>query len=716
MKLKTVLETTALIALTSASPSSGHEDSHAWISGGPNDFRGPCPMMNTLANHGFLPRDGRNITKPNAISALNTALNFDVTLAGIMWDQAIIANPEPNATFFTLNDLNRHNVLEHDASISRTDAYFGNNHVFNQSVFDTSRKYWTAETLNAQMLANSKVFRQIESCATNPTYRFTNVTEAFSLGEMAAPFIVFGDMSTVTVKKKFVEYFFENERLPTELGWRKKVDPVTLENITAVSHAIGVATSLLTTDSKSAPSDFQRYHTYADSVLTKFEGECDWHTEFREYHQDDMSNEAIVWRNYNDAWARIGNIRYAWKRLLEKRRSGEDVRESWGPAGKGNKGLHESIAEEDDHLVDAQAILTGSFSKYAAAHADQVRIVSDKSFVRSVARALSRCDRVPFVWFNEDRIGEEEPGCDALTIATDSEALSHVLTQSHDWLSIESTLCKDDDDAGLFFPASILTELPIVCHNSAIRLRGISVDCFPLLRGYHCLVPPVEADQSVILDPWAEFAAACHDLEIFNFGKRGMHCTPLRPERQSISDLAIINSFIGAAISGPHLQEFELSMSPFRVRRRGADRKKEEDLYVVSSILAAIESTQLRKIVLTSVDMSGQALLGLVQSASPRHLTNLYLGGMTLSSGRYAPAMSRLHEIVLLRKENNGSKPNIHFNSLQGAEFGEPSAFDDGNNEWILLIFDVNVKDQQAGQISKLATLPNLTRHSLQPP
>lgn len=59
-------------------------------------------MMNTLANHGFLPRDGRNITKENAIKALNSGLNFDTTLAGIMWEQAIIANPEPNATFFTL--------------------------------------------------------------------------------------------------------------------------------------------------------------------------------------------------------------------------------------------------------------------------------------------------------------------------------------------------------------------------------------------------------------------------------------------------------------------------------------------------------------------------------------------------------------------------------------------------------------------------------------
>ena len=59
-------------------------------------------MMNTLANHGFLPHDGRNITKDNAITALRTGLNFDTTLAGIMWDEAVVANPEPNATFFTL--------------------------------------------------------------------------------------------------------------------------------------------------------------------------------------------------------------------------------------------------------------------------------------------------------------------------------------------------------------------------------------------------------------------------------------------------------------------------------------------------------------------------------------------------------------------------------------------------------------------------------------
>ena len=59
-------------------------------------------MMNTLANHGFLPHDGRNITKENAVKALGDGLNFDAPLATLMFEQAVIANPEPNATFFTL--------------------------------------------------------------------------------------------------------------------------------------------------------------------------------------------------------------------------------------------------------------------------------------------------------------------------------------------------------------------------------------------------------------------------------------------------------------------------------------------------------------------------------------------------------------------------------------------------------------------------------------
>lgn len=59
-------------------------------------------MMNTLANHKFLPHDGKNITKETVIDALSGALNFNSSLSALMFEMAIIANPEPNATFFTL--------------------------------------------------------------------------------------------------------------------------------------------------------------------------------------------------------------------------------------------------------------------------------------------------------------------------------------------------------------------------------------------------------------------------------------------------------------------------------------------------------------------------------------------------------------------------------------------------------------------------------------
>ncbi|KAH8765344.1 Chloroperoxidase [Diaporthe sp. PMI_573] len=211
-----------------------------WQAPGPKDFRGPCPMMNTLANHGFLPHDGRNITKANAVAALGNGINFDPDLASLMWEQAVIANPEPNATFFTLDHLNRHNVLEHDASMSRSDAFFGNNHVFNQTVFDATRVYWTTEVLTAQMLADGKLARQITSRSQNPNYTFTETTEHFSLGEVAAPIIVFGDMTTGTVNRTW------NERLPSSLGWTKKEDAVTLIDVTGVTDIIDAKTSLIT--------------------------------------------------------------------------------------------------------------------------------------------------------------------------------------------------------------------------------------------------------------------------------------------------------------------------------------------------------------------------------------------------------------------------------------------------------------------------------------
>lgn len=58
------------------------------------------------------------------------------------------------------------------------------------------------------MLANGKLARQLASKAKNPEYTFTAQTEQFSLGEVGAPIIVFGDLESATVEKKLIDFFF----------------------------------------------------------------------------------------------------------------------------------------------------------------------------------------------------------------------------------------------------------------------------------------------------------------------------------------------------------------------------------------------------------------------------------------------------------------------------------------------------------------------------
>jgi hypothetical protein len=93
-------------------------------------------------------------------------------------------------------------------SHSRMDAYYGNNHLYNPSVFASSKKFWTSSVLSAEQLANSKLSRQIDSRAFNPSYTFTATMEQFSLGELAAPIIAFGDSEAGTADRVLVEYFF----------------------------------------------------------------------------------------------------------------------------------------------------------------------------------------------------------------------------------------------------------------------------------------------------------------------------------------------------------------------------------------------------------------------------------------------------------------------------------------------------------------------------
>jgi hypothetical protein len=44
-----------------------------------SDIRGPCPGLNSLANHGFLPRDGKNIHVTDIVAAMDQHLGVAVS-------------------------------------------------------------------------------------------------------------------------------------------------------------------------------------------------------------------------------------------------------------------------------------------------------------------------------------------------------------------------------------------------------------------------------------------------------------------------------------------------------------------------------------------------------------------------------------------------------------------------------------------------------------
>lgn len=165
-------------------------------------------MLNALANQGFLPRNGQNIDENTTAKALDTALNIPPEFGKLLHKAAVRTNPTGNVTnSFNLDHLARHNILEHDASLSRQDAAFGDNIAFNETVFNETRSNWQ-DTIDVQQAAKARLARVNTSNMTNPSFGFTKIGEQFSVGESAAYLIVLGNKTTRTANRTVVEYLF----------------------------------------------------------------------------------------------------------------------------------------------------------------------------------------------------------------------------------------------------------------------------------------------------------------------------------------------------------------------------------------------------------------------------------------------------------------------------------------------------------------------------
>ncbi|KAF8182733.1 Cloroperoxidase [Mycena galopus ATCC 62051] len=219
----------------SADASSSSDNHHQWIAPTATDVRSPCPGLNTLANHGYLPRNGRNISIPMMLQAAIDGFNVgpDAIIQAAKF--GLLSGDAP--TTLDLDALRLHNLIEHDASISRNDlAVTGDNLHFNETIFTTlANANPGVDYYNATSAAHVQDERLAISLATNPNITNTPKEVEVRTRESGLYLSVMGNPLTGVAPKEFVQIFFREERLPIAEGWKRSNTTITAETLEPIA-------------------------------------------------------------------------------------------------------------------------------------------------------------------------------------------------------------------------------------------------------------------------------------------------------------------------------------------------------------------------------------------------------------------------------------------------------------------------------------------------
>ncbi|KAI1790535.1 Cloroperoxidase [Ganoderma leucocontextum] len=240
--------------------------SHPYIPPGPDDSRAPCPGLNTLANHGYLPHDGRNLTLVQLVSAIHQVYGISRPLATVFAVGGLVkcGHWRGARRVLDLHDLARHGVLEHDGSLVHADATPGA--VYAPAEVDPKALRQLLESapqgqghLSLGDLCKAQVARQQAARPLSGTMALV------ARGELGLIYDVFGvpsrgsgdvlleksssldlirgeggvegDAGERVVPKAFLEQWLGEERLPD--GWEGPVEGTSLVDLLALAKEIG---------------------------------------------------------------------------------------------------------------------------------------------------------------------------------------------------------------------------------------------------------------------------------------------------------------------------------------------------------------------------------------------------------------------------------------------------------------------------------------------
>jgi hypothetical protein len=221
--------------------------------------RSPCPVVNALANHGYIERSGRKIYMEDlnasmkyvgmspllgSVFALPTYFEYHNPAKANMrksvgtWQRiwSLIKNPysffdyfgcwDPKNTeggrkFLNLEDLASHGAIEHDISLSRRDAdqEEGNNtpqpDLIDQMLEHSHNGMLSTDDLGS--FVKARIRRQLKD---NPDLVYGPSEHQINCGQIALMMGCFGDGKTIPLS--YVKAIFQDERLPIREGWKRR--------------------------------------------------------------------------------------------------------------------------------------------------------------------------------------------------------------------------------------------------------------------------------------------------------------------------------------------------------------------------------------------------------------------------------------------------------------------------------------------------------------
>ncbi|MCJ1236171.1 hypothetical protein MMC14_004148 [Varicellaria rhodocarpa] len=220
----------------------------------PTDLRGPCPMVNTLANHGYIARSGRSISTAEMTAAMSEA-GISVTIRRVLSDASWLVHQDTKPTSFwayvlhpfasllghfglrrpgqvnargdrilDLDQLSLHNAIEHDVSLSRRDFGEGDNHSPQKDLIaDLLASSSNGKFLTTDDFAKFRHHRLEQQQQNNKLLEFGRPQQTLASAEVAFIQTVLGaGQPMYNVPVQYVKAFLEEERLPIEEGWRKR--------------------------------------------------------------------------------------------------------------------------------------------------------------------------------------------------------------------------------------------------------------------------------------------------------------------------------------------------------------------------------------------------------------------------------------------------------------------------------------------------------------